>query len=90
MKNTKSKKIPNPLQKIILAQVANRRDEDGWCRLLNAELAHFSSDIKIYRFRKELKALVDAGYLLREVGPQEGRWTERKLRVTPKVQELML
>jgi len=87
VKNRVPKEIPTPLQKIIIQQIFARSDKDGWCRLMNAELAHFSSDITITRFRKEFTPLINEGYLIREVGPQEGRWTERRLRVTSKAQE---
>jgi len=86
MNNRELKEIPNPLQKIILTQVVNDRDDDGWCRLLNSELAHLASDVTVARFRKELAPLVKEGYLIREIGPQEGQWTQRRLRVSPKVQ----
>ena len=90
MKDPPTNKQATPFQKNIIQQISLHLDEDGCCRMTNAALAKICSDVKRIRLHQEIGRLVRSGYLTRELElHREEHYVERKLRITPKVQELM-
>jgi len=89
MKDSPTSETITGFQKIIIQQIARHLDDDGCCRMTNAALARICSGVKKIRLHQEIGRLVQSGYLIREVDQQDSSYTNRRLWLTPKVQELM-